>query len=130
MNNFLALSCLAICFTPLQAVWNGAQKTLVPAYFYPPSSYWDNMISTGAGIIIANPNSGPGTSFDSNYNTYINKARKANINVSICFEYLNPIHCGVISIEKSLFSNGNSGLLSFRICQMITKTCDIGKDYV
>jgi len=41
------------------------------------------MITIGAGIIVANPNSGPGTAFDSNYNMYINKARKAGINVSI-----------------------------------------------
>ncbi len=83
MNNILSLICLVICHTTIHAAWNGAQKTLVPAYFY-PGTYWDNMISTGAGIIIANPNSGPGSSYDSNYNTYINKARNANIDVSIC----------------------------------------------
>ena len=41
------------------------------------------MISIGAGIIIANPNSGPGDEFDSEYEIYINKARDATIDVSI-----------------------------------------------
>ena len=41
------------------------------------------MISIGAGIIIANPNSGPGDEFDSEYEIYINKARDATIDVSM-----------------------------------------------
>jgi len=63
------------------SAWNGVQKTLVPAYFY-PGPLWDKMISAGAGMVIANPNSGPGSSYDSNYGNYINKTRKAKIDVS------------------------------------------------
>ena len=73
-----AVFCLAVA---ANAAWNGAQKTLVPAYFY-PGPLWDQMITAGAGIVIANPNSGPGSSYDSMYGTYINKTRKASIDVS------------------------------------------------
>jgi hypothetical protein len=39
------------------------------------------MISAGAGIVIANPNNGPGSAFDRSYGTYINKTRAAKIDV-------------------------------------------------
>ena len=81
--NLLAIIALAVtCLTPGIATWNGFQDTLVPAYFY-PGAEWDKMIAAGAGIIIANPGSGPGASYDSNYGLYINKTRKVPIDVSI-----------------------------------------------
>ena len=72
---------LAVCLSSLSIeAWNGFQDTLVPAYFY-PGPLWDQMINVGAGIVIANPNSGPGTSFDPTYGLYINKTRKVPIDV-------------------------------------------------
>lgn len=40
------------------------------------------MISVGAGIVIANPDSGPGAALDDNYVKYIQKARDAGIAVT------------------------------------------------
>ncbi len=49
-----------------------------------PGEIWDRMISVGAGIVIANPDSGPGASLDDNYVKYIQKARDAGIAVTYC----------------------------------------------
>jgi hypothetical protein len=46
-----------------------------------PGALWDQMIQAGAGIIVANPNSGPGSQSDPMYATYIAKARNVPIDV-------------------------------------------------
>jgi len=81
MMKYIFFLAMAISLSPSLDAWNGYQDTLVPAYFY-PGPLWDQMISAGAGIIIANPNSGPGSSYDPSYGTYINKTRKVPIDVS------------------------------------------------
>lgn len=62
--------------------------TLVPLYSSPPSTFWSTITGTagkGTGkvetIIIANPNSGPGSAVDSAYTTAINSARAAGAQV-------------------------------------------------
>jgi hypothetical protein len=50
-------------------------KILVPLYVY-PGSVWDTIRTSASSVpiaVIANPNSGPGTSLDTTYATYINK---------------------------------------------------------
>ena len=88
MIKFIAIFSLTISLTSvLVESWSGYQSPLVPAYFY-PGPLWDEMIEIGAGIIIANPNSGPGSSEDSLYKKYIDKARQVPIDVRsfvICF---------------------------------------------
>jgi hypothetical protein len=60
-----------------------ALELFVPAYFYPSASNsdWDTLIAQaqlGTPITaIVNPGSGPGTSFNSDYNTRINQFRSA-----------------------------------------------------
>jgi hypothetical protein len=54
----------------------------IPAYFDPSSKYWKT--ATGSSIntiLIANPNSGPGSSKDSQYATAINAAKSSGIKV-------------------------------------------------
>jgi hypothetical protein len=62
-NKIILIFNLAICLLldPVKS-WSGYQSPLVPAYFE-PGPLWDEMIEIGAGIIIANPNSGPGVNF-------------------------------------------------------------------
>jgi len=50
--------------------------------FLPLGEIWDKLISVGAGIVIANPESGPGAAADENYTKYIQKTRDASIAVS------------------------------------------------
>jgi hypothetical protein len=51
------------------------QRLLIPAYFYPSGSQWEEMCdaleSLAAAVIIMNPGSGPGTAVDANYRSAI-----------------------------------------------------------
>jgi hypothetical protein len=57
----------------------GAQRSLVPAYFYPSEAdvsgvnWWPRMCvgARGGSIAIMNPGDGPGTAFDQNYKNAI-----------------------------------------------------------
>ena len=58
------------------------QKMFIPAYFY-PGALWNQAIA-GAPIVdimVMNPNSGPGTSQNSDYVTAVQNARNASIKV-------------------------------------------------
>lgn len=60
------------------------QRVAVPAYFYPsPDSEWTQLVQGAptVGVAIANPASGPGTSFDQNYADAIQTAHDAGIQV-------------------------------------------------
>lgn len=58
------------------------QHELIPLYIYPGAS-WDTVKSEypGVGIIIANPASGPGTSVEANYKSYIFKMQQHGLKV-------------------------------------------------
>ena len=60
----------------------------IPSYFYPStflfsSAYWSSVLSTASqvGIVIINPNSGPGNMLDINYLNQTKVAQKLGINV-------------------------------------------------
>jgi hypothetical protein len=65
----------------------GPTGTIVPLYSYPTSAYWSQIISAKNShpsvpvIAVVNPNSGPGTSVDSNYSTGIANLQAAGITV-------------------------------------------------
>lgn len=56
---------------------------IIPAYIYPSfaGSDWDTFTANPDGFVIANPNTGPGTSSNSDYVTAIDKARAAGMKV-------------------------------------------------
>lgn len=56
---------------------------IIPAYIYPSfaGSDWDIFTANPDGFVIANPNTGPGASYNSDYGTAINKARAAGMKV-------------------------------------------------
>jgi len=58
------------------------QRMTIPAYFAPGAT-WTKAISGGSsvGIMIMNPNSGPGTSRDTSYATYVNSTKAAGVKV-------------------------------------------------
>lgn len=57
------------------------QGSLVPSYIY-PGSVWTNFLNTRAvGSVIINPNSGPGTAPDANYQAVTKAAKAAGIKV-------------------------------------------------
>jgi hypothetical protein len=66
---------------------SGPTGTIVPLYSYPTSSYWSQIISAKNShpsvpvIAVVNPNSGPGSSVDSNYTTGIANLQSAGITV-------------------------------------------------
>jgi hypothetical protein len=64
------------------AVRRGSIHLVVPAYFAPGPD-WQRVISASdvVGMIIFNPNNGPGTTMDPGYVTVINQARAAGITV-------------------------------------------------
>ncbi|MER6462005.1 spherulation-specific family 4 protein [Streptomyces sp. NPDC001228] len=75
--------CAAVAAVPaLLTVANGATKTqqkqtiAIPAYIYPGSGGWSSLTkpSPGAGLIVANPDSGPGAGKDATYAGAIKKA--------------------------------------------------------
>jgi len=59
----------------------GTVRMAVPAYFSPPSPAWQRLIAGApvVGMIIFNPNSGPGTATDPNYTTALAQAQAAGI---------------------------------------------------
>ena len=65
---------------PAPASGKSRQSVAVPAYFYPGTD-WNAAVAAepGIGIMVANVNSGPGTSVDPNYATAISRARSAGI---------------------------------------------------
>src|SRR5664280_2145873 len=58
------------------------QRMTIPAYFAPGAT-WTKAISGGSsvGIMIMNPHSGPGTSRDTSYATYVNSTKAAGVKV-------------------------------------------------
>ena len=59
----------------------GPQKIAVPAYF-PPGGYWTQLGRlAGNAVAVANPNSGPGSSFDQSYADAISAAHNAGVKV-------------------------------------------------
>jgi hypothetical protein len=58
------------------------QKMVIPAYFNPGAA-WTQAISGGSsvGIMIMNPNSGPGTRRDASYAAYVNSAKATGVKV-------------------------------------------------
>jgi hypothetical protein len=70
---FVELSCSTVTIPTCSKM-----RIFIPAYIYPP---WNGIIEKGVQFIIANPDSGPGSSTDSNYVTAINAARNASISV-------------------------------------------------
>ena len=60
-------------------------EALIPLYVYPTylGSYWDVIEAnpTNVGYIIANPDTGPGTSVNSDYTTHIANMRATGIKV-------------------------------------------------
>ncbi|WP_371789858.1 spherulation-specific family 4 protein [Streptomyces sp. NBC_01471] len=78
----IAVGCCAMAAVPaLLSTANGAtasQAIGIPAYINPGSGAWDAFDSPapGAGLIVANPESGPGGSTDAAYTTAIEKAHQ------------------------------------------------------
>jgi len=62
-------------------------KLLIPAYFYPEgagATLWERLIKVGETeqvVAIANPNSGPGTDVDINYEKYIQRASAYGVTI-------------------------------------------------
>jgi hypothetical protein len=88
----LATATLLLLVASAEGSITANMSMMVPAYFYPAGSvcggtlgYWDCLVSTAAsspalydgGIVIVNPGSGPGTTFDSTYGKAINRTRQA-----------------------------------------------------
>ena len=61
----------------------GCQGILNPSYYYPGGTDWNGSVAGAGGvkIMIANPDSGPGTAVDPNYVSGIAQAQKAGIKV-------------------------------------------------
>ncbi|WP_067500404.1 spherulation-specific family 4 protein [Actinoplanes sp. TFC3] len=59
------------------------QHIAAPAYFGSASPYWSqvNQSSPGLGVVIANPNNGPGTAFDQGYANVIRAAANSGVRV-------------------------------------------------
>jgi hypothetical protein len=59
----------------------GTVRMAVPAYFAPPSAAWQRLIAGApeVGMIVFNPNSGPGTAADQAYTQVIAQAQAAGI---------------------------------------------------
>jgi hypothetical protein len=57
-------------------------KMLIPAYFY-PGTLWDRSTNASpkVGVMIMNPNSGPGDKIDQNYVKAVDKAQQAGIKI-------------------------------------------------
>lgn len=83
----IRLGLAAICFfaCSLSAIGQVCENIAIPAYFYPsqPTSQWNTAVDnsplpTGRQqILIMNPSSGPGNSFDPNYATAITTVHNA-----------------------------------------------------
>jgi hypothetical protein len=74
--------CLVIMIDDNSLVEAGNQKLIIPAYFYPGQDWIKiNSASNVIGIVIANPNSGPGSSSDSTYKNQIKITQKTGISV-------------------------------------------------
>jgi len=96
----------AVKFGSVVSTVTTCQSVAIPAYFYPTSGSGNPWaVSTGAtpgvGIMIANPNSGPGTSVDSSYATVISNAKNAGIKV---FGYVDTAYAGysAASVEANV----------------------------
>jgi Spherulation-specific family 4 len=82
LNRVIGTTCVSL-LAIATSTQTQALELFVPAYFYPSSNsaYWDTLIEQaqlGTPITaIVNPGSGPGTSFNSDYNTRINQFRAA-----------------------------------------------------
>ena len=78
MMFFGALAQFPIARSPSQQ-----QMLLVPAYFY-PGPLWTTIKNTYAndtGVFVANPNSGPGTTVNTDYRTYMASMRASGVKV-------------------------------------------------
>lgn len=76
------MSALLVALLAPGAAATFCQKMFIPAYFY-PGALWNQAIA-GAPIVdvmVMNPNSGPGTSQNSDYVTAVQNARNAGIKV-------------------------------------------------
>lgn len=82
LNRVVTSTCVSL-FAITTSTQTQALELFVPAYFYPStnSAYWDTLIEQaqlGTPITaIVNPGSGPGTTFNSDYNARINQFRAA-----------------------------------------------------
>jgi Spherulation-specific family 4 len=77
-----ATTTVTVTDPPPPAPGKACQTVAIPAYFY-PGAYWTAAMAAepGIGIMVANVNSGPGTSVDPNYSAAISQARAAGITV-------------------------------------------------
>lgn len=87
-KQIIVLSLMAVC-TSLGVI-NSATKAeaglcqsiSIPAYFY-PGTYWTQATAAAprVGVMVMNPNSGPGTAKNSDYVTAVNNAQRQGIKV-------------------------------------------------
>lgn len=59
-------------------------KIAVPSYFY-PSTEWDRMLKARPGIVVINPNSGPGEEANPEYRAVVRKCVNQDVN---CLAYI------------------------------------------
>lgn len=87
-KQIVALSLMAVCaslgvinFAP-KAEAGLCQSISIPAYFY-PGTYWTQATAAASrvGVMVMNPNSGPGTAINSDYVNAVKNAQAAGIKV-------------------------------------------------
>ena len=92
-------------------------KALIPLYVYPTylGSFWDVIEANPAnvGYIIANPDTGPGASVNSDYTTHIANMRTAGIKV---LGYVDTDYAGLAlsSVKATMSTCGASNINEFQ----------------
>ena len=74
------VSTISVTSTSSSTVAYVEQHELIPLYIYPGSD-WDTVASQapGTGMVIVNPNSGPGSSLDTTYRSYIKALQRKGV---------------------------------------------------
>jgi hypothetical protein len=83
VDDFYLLQKLAPEPVPSVTPTNNCQQLIAPAYFYPPTGLWDQLIDGGSEVafIVLNPDSGVDTKHEWRYDAPLAKARAAGIRI-------------------------------------------------